>query len=124
VLLFSVAGMPSLISAQPQEQGLEQPQQQANSQAQNGTRIVEVGGGGPISVVTWFNPQNVSIKLGETVTWKNPTIVSEPHTVSFLKQQDYFANVESPYLIANGTELTPANPDEQNTEAIDNTWPE
>ena len=44
--------------------------------------------------------------------------VSEPHTVSFLKQQDYFANVESPYLIANGTERTPANPDEQNTESL------
>ena len=35
-----------------------------------------------------------------------------------LKQQDYFANIESPYLIANGTELTPANPDEQNTEPL------
>ena len=68
--------------------------------------------------MTWLNPQNVSIGLGETVIWTNPSSVSEPHIVSFLKQQDYFANIESPYLIANSTELTPANPDEKNTEPL------
>jgi plastocyanin len=68
--------------------------------------------------VTWFNPQNVSIGVGETVTWTNPSSVSELHIVSFLKQQDYFAKVESLYLIANSTELTPANPDEKNTELL------
>ncbi|HKG71456.1 MAG TPA: hypothetical protein VKA87_06125 [Nitrososphaeraceae archaeon] len=109
--------MLSLGSAQPQEQGQEQ-QQQPNGTAQNGKRIVEAGGGGPISVVTWFNPQNVSISVGETVTWTNPSSVSEPHTVSFLKGQDTLPTVESPYLIANSAELTPANPDEKNTEPL------
>jgi plastocyanin len=121
MLLLSAAGTLSLSSAQLQEQGLEQQQllqqQQADTQAQNATtRMVEAGGGGPISVVTWFNPQNISISVGETVTWINPTVVGEPHTVSFIKQQDYFAALESPYLIANDTELTPANPNERNTE--------
>jgi plastocyanin len=88
------------------------------AQLKTGKRIVGAGGGGPISVVTWFNPQNVSIGMGETDTWTNPSSVSEPHTVSFLKQQDYFANIESPYLIANSTELTPANPDEKNTKPL------
>ncbi len=122
VLLLSIAGMPSLSSAQPQGQGLEQQQREQlqlllrDFPAQNDTRTVAAGGGGPVSVVTWFVPQNVSINAGETITWINPSIVAEPHTVSFIREEGYFAALESPYLIANGTELTPANPDERNTE--------
>jgi plastocyanin len=67
-------------------------------------------------VLTAFDPQNVTINAGQTVVWTNPTVVSEPHTVSFIRQPDYFAAILSPYLIANGTELTPANPKEKNTE--------
>src|SRR5918996_5513795 len=124
VLLLSAAGTLSLSSAQLQGQGLEQqPQDQlqlllGNFTSQNDTRTVAAGGGGPVSVVTWFVPQNISISAGETVTWVNPTVVGEPHTVSFLKQPDYFAAIESPYLIPRDTELTPANPDERNTEPL------
>jgi plastocyanin len=123
VLLFSAAGTPSLSSAQFQGQGLEQQQQQLEQllgdfQARNDTRTVAAGGGGPVSVVTWFVPQNISVSTGETVTWVNPTVVGEPHTVSFLKQQDYFAAIESPYLIPRDTELPPANPNERNTEPL------
>ena len=116
VLLLAAAGMPSLSSAQTQEQGQEQ--QQANSQDQNGTTAVAAGSGGPESVLISFAPQNVTINAGQTVIWTNPTVVPEPHTVSFIKQEGYFANFESPFLIANGTELTPANPEEKNTEPL------
>ena len=123
VLLLSAAGTFSLSSAQPQGEGLGQQQDQlqlllGNSTTQNDTRTVAVGGGGPVSVVTWFVPQNISISAGETVTWVNPSLVAEPHSVSFMKDPSYFANYESPYLIANGTELTPANPEEKNTEPL------
>ena len=124
VLLLSAAGTFSLSSAQLQGQGLEQqPQDQlqlllGNFTSQNDTRTVAAGGGGPVSVVTWFVPQNISISAGETVTWVNPTVVGEPHTVSFLKQPDYFAAIESPYLIPRDTELNPANPNERNTEPL------
>src|SRR5215212_8947985 len=116
VLLLAAAGMPSLSSAQTQEQGQEQ--QQANSQSQNGTTTVAAGRGGPESVLISFAPQNVTINAGQTVIWTNPTVVPEPHTVSFIKQEGYFANFESPFLIANGPELTPANPEEKNTEPL------
>ncbi len=115
VLLLAVAGTLSISSAQSQGQGQTQ-QHQANSASQNGTVSVAAGGGGPESVATWFNPQNVTINVGQTVVWTNPTVVPEPHTVSFIRQEGYFANFESPYLIANGTELTPANPIEKNTD--------
>jgi hypothetical protein len=79
VLLLSAAGTLSLSSAQPQGQGLGQQQQDqlqlllGNFTSQNDTRTVAAGGGGPISVVTWFVPQNISISAGETVTWVNPS---------------------------------------------------
>jgi plastocyanin len=124
VLLLAAVGTLSISSAQPQlqEQGQEQEEELqqllGDLQVRNDTRTVAAGGGGPVSVVTWFVPQNVSISPGETVTWVNPTVVGEPHTVSFIREEGYFANLESPYLIANGTELTPAIPDEQNTEPL------
>jgi plastocyanin len=125
VLLFSFAGTLPLSSAQFQVPELPQQQQQILDEllgglaAQNGTtRTVAAGGGGPVSVVTWFVPQNISISAGETVTWVNPTLVGEPHTVSFIKQPEYFAAIESPFLIPSDTELTPANPNERNTDAL------
>jgi plastocyanin len=119
VLLFSVAGMPSPISAQTPEQGqVQEQQQQANSQAQNGTRIVEAGGGDAVAPVTWFIPQNVTIRVGETVMWTNPTPVPEPHTITFIREPGYVANLDSAYLIPNGTELKPAVPGEINTEPV------
>jgi plastocyanin len=118
VLLLVAAGTLSISSAQPQGQE-EGQQQQANSQAQNGTRMtVAAGGGGPESVLIAYDPQNVTINAGQTIVWTNPTVVGEPHTVSFIRQPDYFAAIESPFLIANGTQLTPANPNEKNTEPL------
>jgi plastocyanin len=123
VLLLSAVGALTISSAQLPELGQDPQQlllqrQQADLQARNDTRIVAAGGGGPVSVLTWFVPQNISIRAGETVTWVNPTVVGEPHTVSFLKQPDYFAAIESPYLIPSDTEVTPANPNERNTEPL------
>ena len=125
VLMPSAAGTLSISSAQFQVPGLPQQQQQTldellgDAQAQNGTaRTVAAGGGGPVSVVTWFVPQNVSISAGETVTWINPTVVGEPHTVSFIKQPDYFVAIESPFLIPNDMQITPANPEERNVEPL------
>src|SRR5919202_1457864 len=121
-LLFAVAPTLSISSAQPPQQGLVEGQGQqtgsAAPAAQNNTTKVAAGGEGPRSVVTWFVPQNVSVRVGDTVIWTNPTTVAEPHTVSFMKQKDYFAKFVSPYLIANGTQLRPANPEEKNTEPL------
>ena len=119
VLLLTFAGTLSISSAQFQEQGQAQQQQAANNAGQNGTTTaVAAGSGGPESVLISFSPQNVAINVGQTVVWTNPTVVPEPHTVSFVRQEGYFANFESPYLIANVTELTPANPIEKNTEPL------
>ena len=54
-----------------------------------------------------FSPQKVQIKLGDSVTWYNPTPVAEPHTVSFVLDNKTMTNVITPFAIRNITELVP-----------------
>jgi len=66
--------------------------------------MVNVGGNG--SSWSSFTPQSVEIKAGETVTWRNPMAVSEPHTVTFLKDQSFYPPPAVPVpLTFNSTEL-------------------
>ena len=68
------------------------------------TIIVNVGGNGS----SWdsYDPQTVEIKVGDTVTWHNPMSVSEPHTITFLKDPSYFPPPAVPFKF-NSTELVP-----------------
>jgi plastocyanin len=71
--------------------------------------MVNVGGNG--SSWSSFTPQSVEIKAGETVTWRNPMAVSEPHTVTFLKDQSFYPPPAVPVpLTFNSTDLK-ADPD-------------
>ena len=71
--------------------------------------MVNVGGNG--SSWSSFTPQSVEIKAGDTVTWRNPMAVSEPHTVSFLKDQSFYPPPSVPVPITfNSTDLK-ADPD-------------
>ena len=70
--------------------------------------IVSVGGNGTL----WdsFTPKNVEIKVGESVTWHNPMVVAEPHTVTLIKDQNYYAPPATPFSIANMTDLKSLQP--------------
>ena len=57
-----------------------------------------------------FNPQNISINTGESVTWINPMRVAEPHTVTFIKDNDMIPPLFAPYKVPNNTEFTSAVP--------------
>jgi len=71
--------------------------------------MVDVGGNG--SSWSSFTPQNVEIKAGDSVTWRNPMAVSEPHTVTFLKDQSFYPPPAVPMPITfNSTDLK-ADPD-------------
>lgn len=54
-----------------------------------------------------FSPQRVQIKLGDSVTWYNPTPVAEPHTVSFVFDNKTMTNIITPFAIRNIKELVP-----------------
>ena len=66
--------------------------------------MVNVGGNG--SSWSSYTPQSVEIKAGDTVIWRNPMAVSEPHTVTFLKDQSFYPPPAVPVpLTFNSTEL-------------------
>jgi plastocyanin len=69
---------------------------------------VSAGGNG----TDWdkFTPQNVTINSGDSITWTNPMQVGEPHTVSFVKDNDMVPPLFAPFSVPNSTELTPVIP--------------
>jgi plastocyanin len=81
------------------------------------TKIVHAGEGNASGVIVAFVPHNIEINAGDSVQWINPTEVAEPHSVTFLKDQKYFADFVAPFLIDNSTELKPLIP-ESNSEPV------
>jgi plastocyanin len=70
--------------------------------------MVSLGGNGS----SWdsISPKNIEIKVGDSVTWHNPMIVPEPHTVAFLRDPNYFPPPAIPFSISNISELKPVVP--------------
>lgn len=57
-----------------------------------------------------FIPQNITINAGENVTWINSMQVGEPHTVTFIKDNDMLPPLFAPFSVPNNTEFIPAIP--------------
>ncbi len=83
----------------------------------DGVFKVRTGDGGHIAPVTAFFPSHAEIKVGETVSFYNPTRVSEPHTVTFIMDNNTFADFAAPFVIEGNATFTPAVPN-SNSEAI------
>lgn len=89
----------------------------------DGVFKVKAGAGGPTAPLTAFFPQVANIKVGETVEWYNPSRVSEPHTVTFVAEDQYWANFETAYIAKNVEGFEPLTPGE-NAEPITFPGPE
>jgi plastocyanin len=75
---------------------------------------VQAGGGNATAPLTVFVPQNIEIKAGESVTWDNPTTVGEPHTVTFVLDNNTMTNIVSPFAVPNSTEFAAISPNSNN----------
>jgi plastocyanin len=63
-----------------------------------------VAAGGNGSAWDTYSPQSVEIKVGDSVTWYNPSPVPEPHTTTFLTNPSYFPPLAAPFSIPSNTE--------------------
>lgn len=54
-----------------------------------------------------FVPQIVEIKAGDSITWNSSSPVAEPHTVTFVKDQNLLAPLAAPFAVSNSTNLQP-----------------
>lgn len=77
---------------------------------ENGVFKVRAGAGSHVAPLTLFFPNHAEIKVGETVLFYNPTLVSEPHTVTFIRDNSAFADFVGPFVLENQTALTPVPP--------------
>lgn len=77
---------------------------------ENGVMKIRAGVGNHVAPLTRFFPQYAEIKVGETVTWYNPTAVSEPHTITFMNDPASFAPIEAPFIVSNSTEFSSPDP--------------
>ena len=80
---------------------------------------VQAGTGVGSAALILFSPQLVQIKAGQSVTWYNPTSVPEPHTVTFVlnnnnNNKSYAADLIAPFTISssttNSTQIMPLIP--------------
>lgn len=82
-----------------------------SSTAVNAQVNVDAGGesmtGNGTSPLTAFVPQDIEINIGESVTWINPSPVPEPHTITFLTDEKFFAPPVAPFMVPDSTEFTP-----------------
>jgi plastocyanin len=75
---------------------------------------VAAGGGNGTGPLTAFYPKNIEIKVGQSVTWTNPTTVGEPHTVTFVMDNSTFSGVVSPMAVSNTTKFMSIPPGSNN----------
>lgn len=63
--------------------------------------IVKVGTGNANSTtsINQFSPSKIEVKVGQNITWHNPSEVALPHTVTFVLDPNYKAGVFAPFSI-------------------------
>lgn len=83
-------------------------------QQDNNSPQVAAGGGNDTDPLTVFTPQDIEIKAGQSVTWFNPTTVGEPHTVTFVTDNDTMAGIVSPFAVSNTTKFMSQPPGSNN----------
>src|ERR687896_2482541 len=66
---------------------------------------VQAGTGVGNAALILFSPQLVQIKAGQSITWYNPTPVPDPHTVTFVlnnnNNKSYAGDLIAPFTISN-----------------------
>ncbi len=83
----------------------------------DGVFTVRAGGGAAVAPMTWFFPRHAEIKVGETVKWINPTAVGEPHTITFIMDNNTATDFAAPFVMSGSANLTSAVPN-ANAEAV------
>jgi plastocyanin len=77
----------------------------ANITTITGVSVVKAGGGNATAPLTSFTPQQIEIRVGQSVMWYNPTLVGEPHTVSFVLDNKSNASFAIPFAVPSSTKF-------------------
>jgi plastocyanin len=62
-----------------------------------------------------FVPKQIQVRVGQSITWDNPSAVAEPHTVTFVIDDKTMTNLISPIgVVSNSTQFTAIPPNSNN----------
>jgi plastocyanin len=86
ILAIAINVSPMLVSALP------------NTAATSNIQV-EAGRGNASAIIDHFFPQTAEIKVGQSITWYNPTQVAEPHTVTFALDTKTMTKPVAPFAI-------------------------
>jgi plastocyanin len=76
---------------------------------------VEAGRGNASAIIDHFFPENAEIKVGQSITWHNPTKVGELHTVSIILDNKTLTGPVAPFALnLNSTQFTALHPSSNN----------
>ena len=104
LLILGMAGLMLYSSSTIMNNNSNQVEAQ-REQANNTIIRVEAGGGNSTDVLTIFVPEDIKIKAGQSINWYNPTPVSEPHSVAFIKDNRLFPSFAVPFAVSALTEF-------------------
>src|SRR5919202_3229344 len=74
---------------------------QVVSALDNSSKEVQAGGGNATAPLMKFTPQKIEINTGQSVIWVNPTTIGEPHTVTFVLDNNTMEGIVSPLAGSN-----------------------
>ena len=102
ILAIAINASPMLVLAMP------------NTAATSNIQV-EAGRGNASAIIDHFFPQTAEIKVGQSITWYNPTQVAEPHTVTFALDTKTMTRPVAPFAInPSSTQFMPIPPDSNN----------
>ena len=106
ILAIAISASSKLVLAMP------------NTAATSNTIKVEAGRGNASAIIDHFFPQTAKIKVGQSITWYNPTQVAEPHTVTFALDTKTMTRPVAPFAInPSSTQFMPI-PHDSNNEPV------
>ena len=79
---------------------------------------VHAGGENATDMLSVFAPQHIQVSVGQSVIWDNPTIVAEPHTVTFVLDNKTMTGIVSPFAVVPNSTRFEAIPPNSNNEPL------
>ena len=77
------------------------------SSASSSAIKAHAGGGDSSDMLAVFVPQQAQVRVGQSITWDNPSTLAEPHTVTFVLDNKTSTNIVSPFAASpKSTEFT------------------
>jgi plastocyanin len=105
-------GLISVISILENQVEGQNPQGTSNNLTSANQHIkIQAGGGNNSLMSTQFIPKVVQVKIGENVTWYNPSTVPVAHTVTFVRDSNStVTGILFPFSVSNSAQFVPIPP--------------